>query len=192
MNKKDKNHCFYGASLLSPVTIFLNENDYITPHLKPSNDVSLHRDKIQTAYYHLQGKGLDGLAPVTFLYLHSYLLHSKLTCLLVPWPQAWCLCSYTLFYQISAWRSAFHSALSSNDSASDRPSPTTHGQSRVPQSLFSHVLTFISSKPLSVWSQLICLHVNYLSWPTRTLRSVNSKTQFVHYAALSPLPKPAP
>lgn len=88
MNKKDKNHCFYGASLLSPVTIFLNENDYITPHLKPSNDVSLHRDKIQTAYYHLQGKGLDGLAPVTFLYLHSYLLHSKLTCLLVPCPQA--------------------------------------------------------------------------------------------------------
>lgn len=35
--------------------IFLNETDFITPYLKPSNNFSLHGDKIQSAY-RLQGK----------------------------------------------------------------------------------------------------------------------------------------
>lgn len=34
----------------------LPKSDCVTPCLKPSNNFSLHGDKIQTAYHHLQGK----------------------------------------------------------------------------------------------------------------------------------------
>lgn len=128
--------------------IFLNETDYITPYLKPSNNFSLHGDKsrLLTIIY----KARPGWS-VTFLYLHSYSLHSRLTCPLASRPLYLHSLAHILFYQISAWWSAsYHTALSSNDSASEWPSPTTHGQSMIPQSLFPHVLTLISSKPLSV------------------------------------------
>lgn len=79
--------------------IFLNEIDFLTPYLKPSNNFSLHGDKIQTAY-HLQGKAWM----ICNLSLFALLFTTSQTYLsLGLMPSYLHSFAHILFHQLSAW-----------------------------------------------------------------------------------------
>jgi len=171
--------------------IFLNQS-IVTLCLKPANGFSLHRNKIQTPYHHLQSETwmIWPQYPFSFCILTSY---TPDMFFLVPWPQGLCTCTlllYTLFPNLFmlacflSFRSQF------KWQSLTMACPDYHGQSRSTHSLSWHGFIFLLQNPYQYLKSVylftcvpsILIHQN--------LSFMSSRTQFPSHCSRIPLPKP--